>query len=223
MRFVYNPNAGEVKLQIDGKSFKHLFVSQRKKEGDILKLQNLKDNFAYHYKVVSISKKHATAVLEKKEQLPEQNITDKTVALAVIDPKELKEATRALAQIGQKKFLFFYAQRSQTNYKINKEKLKEIIIQSYEISGLNTEPEIEIYKSLDELLEKENGNIFMLDVDGEHIDDLKSQTDILLVGPEGGFTEQEKSLFKSKIASFSHNLTLTAKVAAVSALAKLVL
>ncbi len=223
MRFVYNPNAGEIRLQIEGKSFKHVFVSQRKKEGDILKLQNLKDDFAYHYKVISVAKKHATVALERKERLPKQNLTDKTVALAVIDPKELKEATRALAQIGQKKFLFFYAQRSQTNYKLNKEKLKEIIIQSYEISGLNTEPEIEIYKSLDELLKEEDGHIFMLDVGGEHIDNLKSQIDILLVGPEGGFTEQEKSLFKSKIASFSHNFTLTAKVSAVGALAKLVL
>ena len=223
MKFIYHPNAGEKELLLDGKAFKHVFISRRTKNNDSLYLQNLKDNKRYLYKVQELKKNKAVLFLTNTEKLPEQTLPNKKVALSIIDPKELKEAVRAMAQTGQSEFIFFYSERSQKNYKINTEKIKEIIIHSFEISGLNKYPKITTYKSIEELLENESGNIFMLDVGGKHIDTIKNEIDILLVGPEGGFTDNEKNVMKDKIASLSHTLTLTAKVAAEASLAKLIL
>ncbi len=224
MQFIYHPNAKEKEIILEGKQFKHIFVSRRHQEGDVLRIQNLKDEFAYFYKVANLSKKSAKLVLLKKEKI-EIVYQEKSIALAIIDPKELKEATRALAQMGQKTFIFFYAQRSQKNYKVDPEKLTEIIIHSYELAGVGVYPEIKIYKNLQDLIEnQQNKNIFMLDFDGKPFDEsVKSQADILLVGPEGGFTEEERDLFKDKTVSFNTYLTLSAKVAGISAGAKLFL
>lgn len=224
MQFIYHSNAKDEEIVLDGKQFKHVFVSRRHKKDDVLRLQNLKDEFAYFYKVEGLDKKSAELILVDKQKI-DLVYQEKSVALAVIDPKDLKEAVRALAQMGQKKFIFFYAQRSQKNYKIDAEKLKEIIIHSYELAGVGVYPEIKIYKNLQNLLENEKDkNIFMLDFNGKTFDEkIKAQIDILLVGPEGGFTEKERNLFKNKIVSFSIPITLSAKIASVSAGAKLFL
>ena len=45
-------------------------------------------------------------------------------------------------------------------------------------------------------------NIVMLDFSGEVVDDFsnfKGESEILFIGAEGGFTDEEKSLFKKKI------------------------
>ncbi len=224
MQYLYHQDAGKDELALSGKQFAHVFVSRRLKVGDELRVQKFKDTEKYIYKVADLQKKRASLRLARKETLPQYSCTTRSIALAVIDPKELKEAVRIMAQIGQSKFIFFYAERSQKNYKLNLDKVHEIVTHSFELSGNLCKPEFEIYKSMQDLLDDNlDKSVYMLDFAGESLDEKLGTLDILLVGPEGGFTKNEQGLLQGKILSFKNPNTLSAKAAALAATAKLFL
>ncbi len=224
MQYLQHSEAGKNEIVIEGKQFLHVFVSRRLKLDDEIRVQKFNDTEKYIYKVTSLQKKRASLRLARKENLAPYSCPTQTVALAITDPKDLKEAVRLMAQIGQSKFIFFYAERSQQNYKIKSEKLLEIVTQSFELSGNLCEPRFEIYKSLQDLFDNNlDKSVYMLDFDGATLDDKLQNLDILLVGPEGGFTKSERELMQDKILSFKSSLTLSAKAAAVAAASKLFL
>ncbi|EAH5146118.1 16S rRNA (uracil(1498)-N(3))-methyltransferase, partial [Campylobacter jejuni] len=50
MQFLYNKQAGEEFIQLQGENFNHLKV-RRVKENSELNLRNLQDNFLYNYTI----------------------------------------------------------------------------------------------------------------------------------------------------------------------------
>ncbi|EAI0351548.1 16S rRNA (uracil(1498)-N(3))-methyltransferase, partial [Campylobacter jejuni] len=67
MQFLYNKQAGEEFIQLQGENFNHLKV--RVKENSELNLRNLQDNFLYNYTITNLTRNSCTLkFLNKKSQ-----------------------------------------------------------------------------------------------------------------------------------------------------------
>ena len=154
MQFVYEAKAKEKILTIEQENYKYLFRVRRHKVGDIIEFRNLKDNKLYSYKVIAISKKEATLELlfaEEKIILPAKELT---LGWCIIDPKTVEKALPSLNEIGLKKIVFIKCAYSQANFKIKKEKLIKILINSSQQCGRSSLMELEFANSINDFLSK---------------------------------------------------------------------
>jgi 16S rRNA (uracil1498-N3)-methyltransferase len=115
---------------------------------------------------------------------------------------------------------------------LNIERIKRIAIEATEQSGRGDVPEIFEVTDLKNSIENFDGQIYVMDMEGVEIKKIKGlknksgMTKIgILIGPEGGWTENERDLFEhKKIKNFSLGpQTLRAETAAIVASALILL
>ena len=223
MQFVYEAKAKEKILTIEQENYKYLFRVRRHKVGDIIEFRNLEDNKLYSYKVIAISKKEATLELlfaEEKIVLPAKELT---LGWCIIDPKTVEKALPSLNEIGLKKIVFIKCAYSQANFKIKKEKLIKILINSSQQCGRSSLMELEFANSINDFLSK-YPNSYLLNFSHNSLEESKEDISELVVGCEGGLSKDEIALFDpKKIVGFSTPLILKSESAAISAAAKIIL
>jgi len=222
MQYIFNENASLNTLTLQNEDFKYLFKVKRLKQNDLINLRNLKDNFIYIYKIVKINKKEAILTLEKKILAPQEQLKDFELFWCIIETKIIEKTIPFLNQIGVKKINFIYCKRSQKNFKLDLNRLRKILINSNQQCGRVDLMEIEIFDNLSDLLKKHK-DLYILDFGGE-IDFQKENIKKVLVGPEGGFCEEEQKAFKNhkKIAFKTKNI-LKSETAAVCISAKILI
>ena len=132
------------------------------------------------------------------------------------------------AELGVTKFLPIIFERSIVR-KINKDRLKKVVIEACEQSNQINIPEISNLKKLKEFIKNfpDNGNLIFCDINSnkEKIDFILSKKSkgpsCILVGPEGDFSETERQsiidMKQSTSLSISHNI-LRAETAAIAAI-----
>lgn len=193
MVFLYDKNAGDELLKIN--DFKHL-KARRVQENQRIDIRNLKDNYNYIYEITQISKKEISLELVFKHSLPKDELF-LSIAWAVVDPIVIEKTLPTLNEIGVKKIFFVYTEFSQKNFKLDLERFERILINSSQQCGRNSIIEFEIYNSFDEFLTKFD-NIALVDFGGEKIQNL-NKNKIYFIGPEGGFSENERLKVKDKV------------------------
>jgi len=197
MQFLYYPEIKNT-LTLTGDNHKYLFKVRRIKKNETVKIRNLKDDFIYYYKIKEINKKEATLILENKELQPNKPEKFFHLAWCVIDTKNIEKILPTLNEIGVSKISFVYCDFSQRNFKLKFDRLQKILINSNQQCGRSDLMEIEIINSSKEFFEKYP--IFTaLDFDAKEIKCEKEYKNPFLIGPEGGFSEEEKKHFKEKI------------------------
>ena len=124
-----------------------------------------------------------------------------------------------LNEMGVGKISFIYCDFSQRNFKLKLDRLKTILINSNQQCGRSDLMEIEILSSSQKFFEK-YPEFIALDFNGENIE-CKNYNKPFLIGPEGGFSENEREYFKEivKLKSF----ILRSESAASSVAAKILL
>ncbi|MDE5591511.1 MAG: RsmE family RNA methyltransferase, partial [Helicobacter sp.] len=183
-------------------------------------LRNLKDHNAYLYGIESLGKREALLKLLSFEITNLINTPKGHLIWAIIEPKNIEKTLPILNEINIAKITFFYAHYSQKNFKLSEQRLQRIIQKSSEQCGRTTFLEIEFLKDLQEALIKYPDSV-VLDFGGKPI--LDKEYHSILVGPEGGFSQQEKHLLKNKfIYSPSHCNILRSENAAIYALCKII-
>jgi len=197
MQFLYYPEIKNT-LTITGDNHKYLFKVRRIKKGEIVKIRNLKDDYIYYYKIIEINKKEALLTLEKKELKPNKPKTFFHLAWCIIDTKNIEKTLPSLNEIGVSKISFVYCDYSQKNFKLKLERIKKILINSNQQCGRSDLMEIEIINSSKEFFEK-YPKFSAVDFDGEEIKCDKKYKIPFLIGPEGGFSEEERKYFKEKV------------------------
>lgn len=216
VRFIYHQDAGNENIKIQGELYKHLYQSRRTKAEKNLLLRNLRDDNIYTYEHIEISRKESSVKLVDKAYSP--NLSKKKIHLiwAVIEVKNIEKTLLYLNQLGVAKISFFYAHRSQKNEKINLDRLHKILIHSCEQCGRTDLMSLEIISNTLEAI-RLYPNAAVFDFGGKNIQE--ASVDLskgILIGPEGGFDDEEKELLKNQcVYSINSDFILKSECAAL--------
>lgn len=212
MKFIYHENCGKEILSLEGREFHHIFNVRRARRNinESFNFANLKDSKIYYYKLLDLDKKIANfALLDSRivvQQSPKTHIIQ-----AVIENSEFDKTLPFLNELMVEKISLFYADFSQKNYKFNLQRLQSILINSCMQCGRLSLMEIEIFDSLDSILEVYKDAI-ALDFEAESCD-LRAYNSFI-IGAEGGFSKRERELLKNR-ASITHPLILRSHTASI--------
>jgi len=212
MRFVYHPKSGEPHLLVEGEVYHHLFRVRRHGVGELIPFRNLRDGWLYYYEVVRVDRRRALLELRKREWLEVKPSRFFHLGWCIVDPKSVEKSLPILNEIGVGKITFLPCQRSQRSYRLNFQKLEKILILSCQQCGRSDLMELEELASVEELVRR-YPQMALLDFGGEKVS--CGTLSSVLVGPEGGFVEQERSLF-GRIAGLGTPLVLRSESAAVA-------
>ena len=220
MQFILDKNAGEEILRVEGERYNHLFRSRRTKKSEMLYFRNLKDLNLYTYQIENLGKKEAILKLANKELSILQNPPTAHLIWAMIDSKSIEKVLPALNELNLAKITFFYADFSQKNFKLDLERMDRILENSCEQCGRITKLEIEILKDLQEVCNQYK-EFCVLDFGNENLPcGLKIP---LLIGAEGGFSQNEREFLKDKkIYSAKNCNILRSENAAIFATSRLI-
>ena len=218
MQFLYHEKAGDKLIKLKGSIFNHLKV-RRVKIDESLCLRNLKDDFLYTYTIINLHRNSCTLEFShKKIQNTKQSKLN--LALAVIEVKILEKTLPFLNEFGVEKLHLVFADFSQRNFKIDLKRFEKIIIESCQQCGRNTKMELAIYKNTKEFIQK-FPNAIMVDFQGSKKENF-NENNLYFIGPEGGFSPNERLLFTQKIAFKTLN-TLKSQSAIIAIASKILL
>jgi 16S rRNA (uracil1498-N3)-methyltransferase len=220
--YLYHKEAGVSTLTLTGDEHRYLFKVRRHKVGEELHLRNLKDGLLYTYKVISIDRRSVVLLLLSSECFEIKASLPLHIGWCVIDPKNIEKTLPSLNEMGVKKITFIYCQRSQKSFKLDFKRLEKILLNSSQQSGRSVMMQLEVMDSLETFLEKYS-QVYMLNFSQKHISkDLNIGT--IVIGCEGGFHEDEVSLFeKERIVGFNTSLVLKSESAACAVASMLLL
>ena len=223
MQFTYDEFCGENILEIKDDVYNYLIKARRHKIDDEIYFRNLKDENLYLYKIILIDKKKAISNLLNSEKKILINNKSLHIGWCVIDPKTVEKYIASLNEIGVDRISFIYSDYSQKNFKINIEKLEKILINSSCQCGRSDIIKLDIYKNLNEFISK-NQDIYFLDFSKTSIDEKRGEIKTIVVGCEGGFSNNERNKFdKDFIVGFDSNLILRSETAVLSVCSKIIL
>jgi len=222
MQFSYSIDAGAKNIELDKDLYKYLIKARRHKIGQIIPFRNLKDDFIYFYEIILIDRKKALLELKNCEKKIIENQKKLHIGWCVVDPKTVEKSIASLNEIGVDKITFIYCDYSQKNFKINFEKLEKILINSSSQCGRSSIIKLDMCESLDKFLQ--NNNAYILDFSDKSIDSKIDSIDCLVIGCEGGFSDNEREKFdKEKIVGFESNLILRSETAAIATASKIII
>ena len=222
MQYLQHNEAGVSSLILRGDEHRYIFKVRRHREGETIALRNLLDEQIYFYKIGSLDKKEAHLQLEKSEILSLKAKKRLHIAWCVIDPKSVEKVLPTLNEMGVDKITFIYCFRSQKSFKPDFKRLEKILLNSSQQSGRSSLMKLEVNNSLEDFLEKYPKTV-MLNF-SKHILDKDSNIETILIGCEGGFTDEEVALFdSSNIMGLDTPLILKSESAVCAVGAKILL
>ena len=222
MVFLYNEDAGKELLKLRGEDYKYLVKVRRHKTGDLLHFRNENEpEILYTYIIGDITQRELFLHLQSKEILEVKPLRELHIGWCVVDPKTIEKALPSLNEIGVAKISFTYCKRSQKNFKPDMARLHRILRASNQQCGRSSFMEFSTYKDLPSFL-NDYPDVKVFDFGGKTYHG-EFYNDVL-IGCEGGFSEEERVLFnKENILSFQTPLVLKSESAALGIAAKILL
>jgi 16S rRNA (uracil1498-N3)-methyltransferase len=145
-------------------------------------------------KILSISKSIVEFNIIKQLRQKE-NSRELWLAFSPIKSNYFNFMIQKATELGVTKFLPVIFDRTIVR-KINKEKLKKIIVEAAEQSNRINIPSIEGPKSLKDLLDNEKMDLIFTDLNSKNkkidLEKLTSKPTCVIIGPEGDFSEEER-------------------------------
>ena len=170
----------------------YLIKVMRIKEGQKFSLFNV--NGEWEARVESIKKKSVEFKVIKQLKKKE-NIKELWLAFSPIKSNYQNFMIQKATELGITKFIPIIFERTIVK-KVNKERLKKIIIEASEQSNRINIPEIEELQKLDSFLKKNEVDLIFTDLNSRNKKINKSRLTgkpiCVIVGPEGDFTESER-------------------------------
>lgn len=239
-RFYIKQSLGEEEIEISNKDLLHQFINVLKfKLNENIILFNNLNNIDYIYQIKSVSKQNLKLLFIKKEKnLNQIEEKEKIINLcfSLIKKENVNIILEKCAELGVLNFYPLISERTEKKniLSFNKKRNEKILIESIEQSGWGNLPKIFEIEKLENILKRlenkgEIENIFIMDIlnyNNNNNNNLNfhnfinknlNQNIYLFVGPEGGWSENERKLFekyKLKIISFGKN-TLRAETASI--------
>ena len=216
MIYLYHQDAGSYSITIEGEEYRHLFKAKRLKATSLIDLRNLKDDYLYKYKVKSIDRKRAILSLADKKLSIVAPKKELHIGWCIIDTKILQKYLPALNEIGVSKITPLICDRTQRNFKIDRNRVERILINSSQQCGRSRMMEIFPTVSIDEFV-KEHSDCFMLNFSKLKLKDIIDEVSTIIIGCEGGFTDRERSLFSDdRVVGLDTSSVLRSETATLS-------
>ena len=212
MQFIYHNESGSKILKLGGELHKYIFKIRREKRKEFF-FRNLVDFNLYRYKLIQINKKESIFKLVDFEEKIVENDINLHIGWCIIDNKEIEKHIHILNELGVKKITFIKCKYSQ-NYKLNLDRVKKILINSSMQCGRSSVIKIDFCNSLIEFKNKYPSS-FMLNFSDKKINNFKNEIDTIVIGCEGGFSDDEVKLFENKIVGINSNTILKSESATI--------
>ena len=223
MIFLYSEEAGKERIKLRGEEHKYLTKVRRHQVGDRIDLRDpATSETLYSYSIESISPRDLLLTLQNEQKQPLHPLRYFHLAWCVVDPKTVEKTLPSLNEIGVSKISFIYCERSQKNFKIDRKRLERILRASNQQCGRSDFIEFAFYKDLPSFLQ-EYPDVKVFDFGGSILQESIEIT-TALIGCEGGFSDQERSMFKQEnLFRFDTPMVLRSESAALSVAAKILL
>jgi len=176
-----------------------------------------------------ISKKEAVLKIVDTKKIEKEDKIELHIFQSIIKKDNFEMIVQKCTEIGTGAFHPVISERSEKK-NLNIERLEKIAKEASEQSGRVNLPKIFAPEKLEGGIEKFDGKLFVLDFDSSPIDPRIRENDNdsklgILIGPEGGWSEKERELFRQKgIESISFgSQVLRAETAAIVASALILL
>lgn len=203
-----------------GDSFHHLVKVARIKNGESVCVLNGKGK-KYFGEILSVTKKNLEIIIK---EITNDVLIERSCAISIIKRDSLELSIRSAVELGVTNIVFVSADFSQ-NVKINHDRIEKIITSSLIQSNNAFKPKMSFFDSMDSFVEKFKDKIVVF-----HKGEKNTETSLnshhhescVLVGPEGGFSDREISLFKENELRFVsiNSPILRAETALVAAITK---
>jgi len=222
MQFLHHPEAGASRLEVEGERYRYLFKVRRFHRDDPLPLRNLSDDRLYTYRVEDLDRRRAFLTLESFRDFPVLPPRALHLGWCVIDPRTIEKSLPALNEIGVTRITFIQCRRSQRNFHPDFERLERILVNSSQQCGRSRLMELGFSESLAGFFH-DHPRSLLLDFSEKALG-CDMETETLVVGCEGGFQEEERSLFPpERIVGLGTSLILRSESAACAAAARVLL
>jgi len=165
---------------------------------------------------------HLLYVTDFERKMPKKNIY---LLWALLKKDKNDWVLQKCTELGVSHFIPLLADRSEKTG-FNHERAQKIIIEAAEQCGRSDIPTvrepIHVAKAIEQLAEKVT--LYICEQDGQDQANARLEHMGVLIGPEGGWSDAEKVLFKEQAVKHLnlHDFTLRAETAAVAASAKLI-
>jgi 16S rRNA (uracil1498-N3)-methyltransferase len=222
MLYLYQKEAGQPQLTLLGDEHRYIFKVRRHKVEDTLYLRNLEDGLLHRYLITYIDKRSVILELQESQTLEIKAKVALHIGWCVIDPKNIEKVLPSLNEMGVEKITFIYCARSQKSFKPDFKRWEKILLNSSQQSGRSVMMELDVAESLEAFI-AENPESYLLNFSEQT---LSSQTtvDTIVVGCEGGITEDEIALFTpERVIGFDTPLVLKSESAVCAVAAKILL
>ncbi|MDA9698301.1 16S rRNA (uracil(1498)-N(3))-methyltransferase [Candidatus Pelagibacter sp.] len=208
--------------KLDKSQSHYLIKVMRIKENEVFSLFN--NSGEWEAKILSIFKGIVEFEIKKKLRQKE-NIKELWLAFSPIKTNYQNFMIQKATELGITKFLPIIFDRSIVR-KINKERLKKIVVEASEQSNRINVPSIENVQSLNNFLKNNSVDLIFTDLNSNNykVDKSKFNKDVvcIIIGPEGDFSEseREKILLFNGVQSIKINENIlrseTAVISAIS-------
>lgn len=193
------------KISISGQEVKHISKVLRYKEGDEITVANGEGVHAT-CRIESLYKDEVSLSIIRKVTVDEPKI-EKVIGFGSIKTKDrLEFAIEKAVELGAWEICIFDADRSERS-RINEDRLQSQILSAFKQSCRFYLPSLVVLSSLEEVFTQYSNYDKLIayvgdDVETTKPDVLHASKNLLLVGPEGGFSEREIELAKSHSCQF---------------------
>ncbi|MDQ7085895.1 MAG: 16S rRNA (uracil(1498)-N(3))-methyltransferase [Sulfurovum sp.] len=222
MLYLYHAKAGKTSLLLEGDAHRYIFKVRRHKAEETIYLRNLHDRLLHRYFITHIDKKSVHLALQESVTHEIKASKYLHIAWCIVDPKSIEKVLPALNEMGVNKLSFIYCKRSQRSFKIDMGRFEKILRNSSQQSGRSEMMELEIVSDLKGFLLTYPQTKMLNFSDNHFVSSLQSET--MLIGCEGGFSEEEVALFDAEhIMGFDTPLVLKSETAVCAVASKVLL
>lgn len=192
-------------IHIQGQESVHITKVLRHKEGDEIYVTDGEGN-RYHCIVDTISKKSVSLSVLDKRFIETGNVAV-SVAIGLIKKRDrLEFAVEKITELGASEVIVYAGDHSEKT-SLRLDRIESAVLSAMKQSLRCSLPEVRYYQTTDQMLEElsEESSIVI----GDETDEQNSVAAVkrqlsetskhtLIIGPEGGFSERERALFKKK-------------------------
>jgi len=217
LQFIFCENSGNNSILLKGELYNYIFKVRRHKSDEVLNFRNPNSpKIIYRYSVESIDRRKAKLKLESSFEdfiEPEKKIT---LGWCVVDIKTIEKTLPMINELGVQTIHFIYCKYSQKDIKLDFERLNKILQNSSMQSGRYDITKLSLSDSLDSFLENFPKTI-AIDFSDEKLGEIDKNHISILIGAEGGFSQDEREKFKT-VKGLKSPYILKSQTAVISAI-----